>query len=133
MWVSSRILNPDLSRPQTPIFPLWININFVCQIALSSNPETHPLLSLTFHTEDTSKPYLRYFHHTVLSHLSAACLSKNCWFSPEYFSGPQSDLLTSSIDLSLTLHTVQYHVMALFKTCQNHYLRGKKNLIFSFR
>lgn len=88
MWVSSRILNPDLSRPQTPIFPLWININFVCQIALSSDPETHPLLSLTFHTEDTSKPYLRYFHHTVLSHLSAACLSKNCWFSPELLQWP---------------------------------------------
>lgn len=87
MWVSSRILNPDLSRPQIPIFPLWININFVFQIALSSNPETHPLLSLTFHTEDISKPYLRYLHHTVLSHLSAACLSKNC-FSPELLQWP---------------------------------------------
>lgn len=87
MWVSSRILNPDLSRPQITIFPLWINTNFVFQIALSSNPETHPLLSLTFHIEDISKPYLRYLHHTVLSHLSAACLSKNC-FSPELLQRP---------------------------------------------
>lgn len=75
-------LTPDLSRPQIPIFPLWININFVFQIALSHNPETNALLSLTFHTEDFSKPYLHYLHYTVLSHLSAASWSKELSLFP---------------------------------------------------
>ena len=88
MWVSSRILNPDLSRTQIRIFPLWININFIFRIAFSSNPETNPLLSPTFYTEDISKPYLHCLHHTVLSHLSVASLSKELSFFPELFQWP---------------------------------------------
>lgn len=97
----------------------------------------------------TLKPTLYFLSHSTLrtsTNLICATFIIQCYlisvlpvylrtvFPLNYFSGPQTDLLTSSIALSLTLHTMQYHVMALFKTCQNHYLRGKKKyLTFSFR